>query len=113
MEDITDVDYRHAKTVFKSLNNNYMGDYYHFYVKNDTLLLADVFENFRNKCIEIYKLDSGPFLSASAIAWQACLKKTEVKLELLANIDLLLIVENGIRVEICRAMHRYAKANNK
>ena len=53
MEDITDVDYRHAKRVFKSLNNKILGDYHDLYVQGDTLLLADVFENFRNKCIEI------------------------------------------------------------
>ena len=57
MEDITDADHRHAKRVFKSLSNKNLGDYRDFYVQNDTLLLADVFENFRNKCIEIYELD--------------------------------------------------------
>ena len=51
MEDITDVDYRHAKRVFKSLNNKNLGDYHDLYVQSDTLLLADVFENFRNMCI--------------------------------------------------------------
>ena len=83
------------------------------YVQSDTLLLADVFENFRNKCIEIYELDPAHFLSAPGLAWQACLKKTEVKLELLTDIDMLLMVEKGIRGGICHAIHRYAKANNK
>ena len=54
MEDITDIDHRQAKRVFKSLNNKYLGDYHDLYVQSDTLLLADAFENFRNKCIEIY-----------------------------------------------------------
>ena len=53
MENITDVDYRHAKRVFRSLNNKNLGDYHDLYVQSDTLLLADVFANFRNKCIEI------------------------------------------------------------
>ena len=57
MEDITDVDHRHAKRVFKSLNNKNLGNYHDLYVQNDTVLLADVFENFRNKCIEIYDLN--------------------------------------------------------
>ena len=75
MEDITDVDHRHAKRVFKSLNNKKLGDYHDLYVQSDTLLLADVFENFRNKCIEIYELDPAHFLSEPGLAWQACLKK--------------------------------------
>ena len=77
MENSTDVDYRHAKRVFKNLNNKNLGDYHDLYVQSDTLLLADVFDNFRNKCIEIYELYPAHFLSAPGLAWQACLKKTE------------------------------------
>ena len=62
-----------------------MGDYHDLYVQTDTLLLADVFEKFRDKCIEIYGLDPSYFLSAPGLARQACLKKTEVKLELLTD----------------------------
>ena len=76
MEDITDVNHSHAKRVFKSLINKNLGDYHDFYPQSDTLLLADVFENFRNMCIKVYKLDPANFLSALALAWQACLKKT-------------------------------------
>ena len=83
------------------------------YVQSDTLLFADVFENFINKCIEIYELDSAHFLSAPGLAWQAYFKKTNVKLELLTDIDMLLMVERGIRGWICHAIDRYAKANNK
>ena len=83
------------------------------YVQCDTFLLADVFENFRNKCIEIYKLDPAHFLSAPRLAWQACLKKTKVELELLTDIDMLLTVEKRTRGGICQAIHRYAKAINK
>ena len=106
-------DYRHAKRVFKNLNNKNLGDYYDLSVQSDTLLLADVFENFRNKCAEIYELDPAHFLSAPGLAWQACSKKTEVKLELLTDVDMLLMVEKGIRGGICHAILRYAKANNK
>ena len=74
------------------------------YLKSDTLLLDDVFENFRNKCIEIYELDPDHFLSAPGLAWQACLKKTEVKLELFTENDMLLMVEKGIRGGICHAI---------
>ena len=82
------------------------------YLKSDILLLADVFENFRKMCLKIYELDSVKFFSAPGLAWQAALK-TEVKLELLANIDMLLMVEKDIREGICHAIHRYAKANYK
>ena len=109
MEDITDVDFRHTKRVFKNLNNKNLGDYHDLYVQSDTLLLADVFENFRKKCIEIYKLDPTHFLSALGLAWQACLKKTEVKLKLLTNVDMLLMVEKRISGGICHAIHSYAK----
>ena len=83
------------------------------YVQCDTLLLADVFENFRNKWIEIYELDPAHFLSAPRLAWQACLKKTKVELEILTKIDMLLMAEKGMRDEICQAIHRHAKAINK
>ena len=83
------------------------------YVQCDTLLLADVFEKFRDTCIEIYGLDPSHFLSAPGLAWQACLKKTEVKLELLTDYQMLLMIEEGIRGGMCQSTHRYAKANNK
>ena len=82
-------------------------EYHDLYVQCDTFLLADVFENFRNKFLEIYEIDP------PGLAWQACLKKTKVKLELLTDIDMLLMVEKGTRGEICQAKHRYVKGNNK
>ena len=69
-----------------------------------TLLLADVFENFRNMCIKIYELDPAKFLSAHGLAWQADLKKTKVKLDLLNDINMLLMVEKGIRGGICHSI---------
>ena len=83
------------------------------YLKSDTLLLPDVFENFREMCLKIYQLDLAKFLSAPRLAWQAALKKTEVKLELLTDIDMLLMVEKGIRGRICNAVYWYEKANNE
>ena len=113
MEDITDVDYRHRKTVFEYLINKKFGDYHNLYVQSDTLLLADVFENFRNMCIKVYELDPAHFLSAPGLAWQACLKKTKVKLELLTDVDMLLMIEKGIRRGICDAIYNHEEANNK
>ena len=74
---------------------------------------ADVFENFRKTCLKVYELYPAHFLSAPVLAWQACLKKTSVKLELLTDYNMLLMVEEGIRGGICHAIHRFAKANNK
>ena len=105
MEDIADVNHRYSKRVFKNFNNKNLGDYHDLYVQSDSLLLADVFENFRNKCIEIYELDSAHFLTAPGLAWQACLKKTKTELELLTNVNLLLMIEKGIRGITCHAIH--------
>ena len=77
------------------------------------LLLSNVFEAFRNNCLEYYKLDLAHFYTAPGLAWQACLKKTGVKLELLTDPDMLLMFEKGIRGGITQAVHRYMKANNK
>ena len=103
----------HEKRVLEEFNNKNLGDYNYLYVQRDTLLLADVFENFKNKCIEIYVLDPAHFLSVLGLAWQACLNKTELKLELLTKNNMLLIVEKGVRGGIYHAMHRYAKRNSK
>ena len=111
MEGITDVDYRHAKRASKNFNNKNISEYHDFYVQSNTLLLADVFENFRNNCIEIYELDPGHFLSPPELAWQLYLKKTGIKLKLLTDFDMLLVAEKGIKGGICHAVHKHAKAN--
>ena len=76
-EGITDEDYVHTQKVWKVFEIKNLGEYHDLYVQSDTLLLSDVFENFRNKCIEIYKLDPAHFLSSPRLAWQTCLKKQE------------------------------------
>ena len=113
MEDISDIDYRHANNVFKVFKLENLGNYHDLYVQSDTLLLADVFNNFRDMCIKKYELDPADFLSLPGLAWQACLKKTNIELELLTDYDMLLMVEEGIRGGICHSIHRYAKATNK
>ena len=112
MENIEDIDYRHGNNIFKRFKLKNVGEYDDLYVQSDTLLLADVFENFRKTCLKVYELDPAHLLSGPGLAWQACLKKTDVKLELLTDYDMLLMVEEGIRGGICHAIHRYAKANN-
>ena len=113
LENIDDIDYRHGNNVFKRFKLKNLGQYHDLYVQSDTLLLADVFDNFRNTCLEVYELDPAHFLSLPGLAWQACLKKTNIKLELLTDYDMLLMVEEGIGGGICHSIHRYAKANNK
>ena len=113
MKNINDIDYRHGNNVFKIFKLKNLGEYHDLFVHSDTLLLADVFENFRNKCLEVYELDPVHFLSLPGLAWQACLKKANIELELLTEYDMLLMVEEGIRGRICHSIHRYAKANNK
>ena len=89
------------KKVWEAFKIKNLGEYHNLYVQCDTLLLADVFENFRDKCIERYELDPAHFLSAPGLAWQACLTKTKGELELLTNTDTLLMAEKGIRGGIC------------
>ena len=113
MENIDDIDYRHGNNVFKRFELENLGDYHDLYVQSDTLLLANVFENFRDMCIKEYELDPAHFLSLPGLAWQACLKKTNIELELLTDYDMLLMVEEGIRGGICHSIHGYAKANKK
>ena len=96
LENISDEDYIHAKKlcVFKIKN---LGEYHDLYVKIDTLLLSDIFENFRNMCFDIYEFHPAYFVSASGLAWQACLKKTGVKLELIKDYEMILMIEESIR----------------
>ena len=86
---------------------------YDLYLKSEILLLPDVLKNFRKMCFKIYHLDPVKVLSAPVLAWQAACKKTEVKLDLITDINMLLIVEKGIREGICREIHGYAKGKNK
>ena len=78
MKNIDDIDYRHGNNVFKRFKLKNLGEYHDLYVQSDTLLLADVFKNFRKTCLEVYELDPAHFLSLPGLAWQACLKKTFV-----------------------------------
>ena len=97
----------------KEFETKNLGEYHDLYVQNDTLLLTDVFEKFTKMCINIYELDPGKFLLPPVLAWQAALKNTKVKLDLLTDVDMLLMVEKVIRGGICHSIYRYSKANNK
>ena len=113
MEDITDSNYANVRRVCKDFERKNLVEYCDLHVQRDTLLLPNVFENFWNIYLKIYELDPAKSFSAPGVAWQAALKKTKVKLDLLTDIDMLLIVEKGIRGGICHSIYRYEKANNK
>ena len=99
IEDITDADYADAKRVCVDFDTKHFGKYHDFYVQSNTLLLADVFENFRNMDLKIYDPDSARFVTAPGLALQAALKKTKVKLDLLFDVDMLLMVGKGVSEE--------------
>ena len=113
MKGISDTDYEHAQTVWNSMDEKTLGEYHDVYLRTDVLLLADVFETFRETCLNNYGLDPAHFYTAPGLSWKAALKETEVELELLRDVDMLLMFEQGIRGGITQAVKRYAKANNK
>ena len=107
------ITYMQKEFVIKRIWNKISGEYHDLYVQSDTLLLADLFENFRNMCIKIFEVYPAKFLSGPGLACKAALKRTKVKLDLLTDIDMLLMVEKGIRGRICHSIYQYAKANSK
>ena len=113
MEGITKEDIEHVKNVYDTFKIKNMGEFHDLYVRNDTAQLAYVFENFRDKCLEIYRIDAAHFLSAPGLVWQACLKKAGVELDLLTENYMLLMFEEGIRGGMCQATYRHAKTNDK
>ena len=111
-EHITDDEYEHAKKIWETFGCKTLGDYHDLYVKTDVTLLADVFENFRNLCMEQYGLDPAHYYTSPGLSWDALLIKTRVELELLTELEMHLFIERGMRGGISMASKTYAKANN-
>ena len=106
-------DYAHAQKVWETFGIENMGQYHDLYLKSDVLLLADIFENFREQYLHTYGLDPAHYVSLPSSSWDAMLKMTGVRLDLLSDVDMLNFIEKGMRGGISTITHRYALANNK
>ena len=110
---ITDDEYNHAEEVWNTFMIKTMGDYHDLYLISDVLLLTDVFENFRKTCMQYYKLDPCHYFTSPSLSWDAMLKITNIKLELMADIDIIQFIEKGMRDGVSYIANRYGNANNK
>jgi len=110
--DITNENYQHAQTVWSTFKMNNLGDYHDLYKKTDVLLLFDVFENFRNVCLRHYQLDPSHYFTAPGLSFDAMLKMTGAKLELLEDIDMVNMIQKGIRGGVSMITQKFAQANN-
>ena len=113
MSSISEDDYQHAQKVWEEFGIHNLEDYHDLYLRTDVVLLANMYEAFRDTCLKQYKLDPAHFYTSPRLAWKACLKRTGIKLELLTDSDMLLMFEWGIRGGITQAVRKYASANNK
>ena len=108
----SDEDNEHAKKVWEAYECETLGNNHDLYLATDTLLLADVFQNFRKTCMKNYGLDPAHYYTSPGLSWDALLKHTKIKLELLTDYSMYLFIEKGMRNGISTEMQRYSKANN-
>ena len=112
MSSISEDNYQRVQKVWDEFGIRNLGDYHNLYLRTDVILLANVYEAFRDTCQEHYKLDPAHFYTSPGLAWKACLKWTGIKLELLTDHDMLLMFERGIRGGITQVVCKYAAATN-
>ena len=112
--DLSEADVQLAQEVWENFGCKTIGDYHNLYLESDALLLADAFEKFQKFFKSTYDLDPCHYYFSPKISWDAMLKSTGVKLELLSNIDMLLFCEKAIRGGLNGiGEKRIMKANNK
>lgn len=112
-EHISDEKYQHAKTVWNTFSMRNLGDFHDMYVLTDVLLLADVFERFRDMTLEYYKLDISHFHTSPGLAWQAALKMSGVCLDLITDPLMYNMIELGTRGGVSMVTKKYSKANHE
>ena len=112
-EEISDSEYAHAQKVWETFGIENMGQYHDLYLKSDVLLLADIFQNFREINLTNSGLDPAHYVSSPGLSWDAMLKMTNVKLDLISDVDTQNFIEKGMRGGISTITHRHAVANNK
>ena len=113
IQHITDDEYDHANKVWNTFMIKTMGEYHDLYLVSNVLLLTDVFENFRKTCMQYYKLDPCHYFTSLGLSWDAMLKMTNIKLELMTDIDMFQFIKKGMRGGVSYIANRYGNGNNK
>ena len=112
-QQITDDEYDHANKVWNTFMIKTMGEYHDLYLVSDVLLPTNVFENFRKTCMQYYKLDPCHYFTSPGLSWDAMLKITNIKLELMTDLDMFQFIEKGMHGGVFYIANRYGNANNK
>ncbi|VEN55338.1 unnamed protein product [Callosobruchus maculatus] len=109
---ISQEDYNRACKAWTALGCKTLGDYSDMYLTSDVLLLADVFENYRDLCLKTYHLDPAHYFTAPGLSWDAMLRHTKIELQLLSDIEMIHFFKKGIRGGVSTCITRKAEANN-
>ena len=110
---ISDEEYERAKNIWEHFGIRNLGEYHDLYLQTDVLLLTDVFENFRDLCLEYYGLDPAHYITLPNFSWDAMLLKTGVVIDPITDKDMYEMIEKGLRGGMCQVSHKQALANNK